>query len=199
MRILFLCKQYHIQHTPRRLVGQCPELRNEPHRWVRALASQRGAAGDILFDMRRHDLRDIVRQYPGGEPDLMIVWEPGYVPLPRGIEEAPFPVVACYSDWNLVQPHQAETLELYDHIFTDRPGVGILNRMGHQNVEFWPMWGHDPNASRLIPDVPKDWDIGMIGNLNADVQRERAPWLARVARLANRYRIRIAGGVYGDA
>ena len=38
----------------------------------------------------------------------------------------------------------------------------------------------------------------MIGNLSATVQRERAPWLARVARLADRCRVRIAGGVYGE-
>jgi tetratricopeptide (TPR) repeat protein len=38
----------------------------------------------------------------------------------------------------------------------------------------------------------------MIGNLSPVVQRERAPWLARVARLGDRYRIRIAGGVFGE-
>lgn len=38
----------------------------------------------------------------------------------------------------------------------------------------------------------------MIGNLNHDVQRERARWLYRLAKLGDRWRVRIAGGVYGD-
>ena len=71
--------------------------------------------------------------------------------------------------------------------------------MGYQSVEYWPMYGHDPVLSRVIPGVEKIWDIGMVGNLSATVQRERAPWLARVAQLAERYRVRIAGGVYGEA
>jgi tetratricopeptide (TPR) repeat protein len=89
-------------------------------------------------------------------------------------------------------------LGMFDYLFTDRRGVRILNRMGYDHAEFFPMWGHDPEFSRVMPGVEKTWDIGMIGNLNAQVQRERAPWLARVAQMADRYKVRIAGGVYGD-
>src|SRR5205823_5848206 len=38
-----------------------------------------------------------------------------------------------------------------------------------------------------------------VGSMNADVQTERAPWLARLARLSDRHRVLLAGGVYGDA
>ena len=58
---------------------------------------------------------------------------------------------------------------------------GLL--VGYENVEFWPMYSHDPVLSRVIPDVEKVWDIGMVGNLSAVVQRERAPWLASDIRI----------------
>lgn len=198
MRILFLCKHYHIANTPCRTVGVHPELRNGEHTWVRALAAPEAPARDLRFDLRTETLEDLLGRYPDGEPDVVLVWEPGYQSLPRGIDRSPVPVVACYSDWNLVNPSQRGMLETFDYLFTDRPGLRILEQMGFQNAEFFPMWGHDPGVSRVIPGVEKRWDIGMVGNLNAQVQRERAGWLARVARLAERYRVRIAGGVYGE-
>jgi hypothetical protein len=38
----------------------------------------------------------------------------------------------------------------------------------------------------------------MVGNLSTIVQRERAPWFAHVAALADRYRVRIPGGVFNE-
>lgn len=199
MRILFLCKQYHVANTPNRTVGVHPELRDRPHKWVRALATPEGLPRDICYDLRTDTIDDLVARYPGGPPDVILTWEPGYYGLPAGIHETDIPVVACYSDWNLVMPLSAGMLETFDYIFTDRRGVDILGRMGFEHVGFFPMWGHDPEFSRVMPEVEKVWDIGMLGNLNAQVQRERAPWLARVAQLSDRYRVRIAGGVYGEA
>jgi tetratricopeptide (TPR) repeat protein len=198
MRILMLCNFWHLRTSPVRTVGRHPDLTGGPHQWVRAVAARDASDKDVSFDPERDTVRDIAASCPGGYPDVMVVWEPGYQALPRGIEDAPFPVVACYSDWNLVMPLQSGTLGLYDHIFTDRRGVRVLNQMGYENAEFWPMWGHDPELSCVIPGVEQTWDIGMIGNLNHLVQRERAIWLARVGRLADRYRVRIAGGVFGE-
>lgn len=198
MRILFICNWWHVSKTPCRTIGAHPKLTSGPHEFVRAVGGGQDNGVDINFDLRQDTIADIAERFPGGPPDAAIVWEPGYQALPRGIEEAPFPVVACYSDWNLVMPSQAGMLAGYDFIFTDRPGVRILSQMGFENAEFWPMWGHDPAFSRRIPGVVKSWDIGMVGNLNADVQRERAVWLHRVARMADRYKVRIAGGLFGD-
>jgi tetratricopeptide (TPR) repeat protein len=198
MRILFLCNPWAISREPARLVGTHPDLRNGRHQWVRAVGGQPIIDSDISFDMRRDTLRDIARRFPGGPPDVAIVWAPGYQAVPIGIEDAPFPVVACYSDWPLVMPEQAGLLDAYDYIFTDRGGVRTLQQMGYEHVEFWPMYGHDPLLARMIPGVEKVWDIGLVGNLSPVVQRERAPWLARVARLADRYRVRIAGGVFNE-
>jgi len=61
------------------------------------------------------------------------------------------------------------------------------------------MWAHDPQRFRRIPGLERIWDVSMIGNLSADIQRERARWLHRLAKLGNRWKIRIAGGLYGDS
>jgi tetratricopeptide (TPR) repeat protein len=203
MRILFLCNQWAIMREPARLVGNHPELpgtreRVSRHQWFRAVGGSAVTSTDIPYDVRRDSVRAIAGRCPGGPPDVMIVWAPGYVGLPAGMEEAPFPIVACFSDWPLVMPGQAGLLDVYDYLFTDRGGVRTFQQMGLENVEYWPMYAHDPDLSRVIPGVEKAWDIGLVGNLSPVVQRDRAPWLARVARLADRYRVRIAGGVFNE-
>ena len=45
----------------------------------------------------------------------------------------------------------------------------------------------------------RDIDVLFVGNLNPTVQRERAPWLARLARLGRRWRVQIRTGIFGDA
>src|SRR5690349_9809506 len=120
MRILFLCNHWHVARTPCRTVGESPEFRTGKHQWVRAVASAETPPNVIRFDTGRHSIHDLAAHFPGGPPDVCIVWEPGYQALPMGIEEAPFPVVACYSDWNLVMQTQAGTLDWYDRIVTDR-------------------------------------------------------------------------------
>src|ERR1044071_6486992 len=123
MRILFMCKSWHIDRTPCRTVGTHPELKGGRHQWVRAVGGIEGMPADICFDPRRDTLRDIIRRCPGGDPDVLLIWEPSYQALPPGVAEAPFPVVACYSDWNLGMPAQVGMLDAYDYLFTDRPGV----------------------------------------------------------------------------
>src|SRR5688572_3961351 len=98
MRILFICNAWHTTGMPTRTVGVHPDLTHAPHQWVRAVATDKPADTDIGFDLQHDSLEAIAARYPGGEPDLAIVWEPGYQAMPRGIHAAPFPVVACYSD-----------------------------------------------------------------------------------------------------
>ena len=198
MKLLFLCSAKDAASTPCRAVGRAPELSVGPHEWVRATEGAADEPGVIGFRLQHDTIDDLLARVPGAAPEAIVVWQPGYQALPTGLDATPIPVVACYSDWNLVMPDQAGMLDAFDYLFTDRAGVRVLQAMGHGNAEFWPMWGHDPEFTTVLPGVPKHWDIGMIGNLNPVVQRERAPWLARVARLADRFRVRIAGGVHGE-
>jgi tetratricopeptide (TPR) repeat protein len=197
MRILFLCNQWHIKN---RLVSwlDSPELAAAGYEFIRCVGDSLAGEPDIGFDLCSDTIHDIAARIRGGPPDLMLIWEPGWLALPRAIEEAPFPVVALLSDWNLTIRPQAGMLEALDYIFTDRPGVEVIKRLGYERVEYWPMWGHDPRRFYLIPDAKKIWDVSMVGNLSHEVQRERARWLYRLAKLGDRWRIRVADGVYGE-
>lgn len=197
MRVLFLCNQWHVQ---KKLISWLdhPDLAAAGHEFIRCVADPLTREPDIGFDLCTHTIHDLAARVPGGAPDLMLVWEPGYQSLPQAIEEAAFPVVALLSDWNLVLRPQVGMLGAFDYVFTDRPGVEVVRRLGHERVEYWPMWGHDPRRFEWMPEVERVWDVTMIGNLNHDVQRERARWLYRLAKLGERRRVRIAGGVYGE-
>jgi len=197
MRVLFLCNAYHVA---KKLISwlDYPELKKEGHEFIRCYGDTLAREPDVGFDLCSHTIHDITARVPGGPPDLMLVWEPGWQALPQAIAEAPFPVVALLSDWNLVLRPQVGMLEAFDYIFTDRPGVQVIKNLGYEKAEYWPMWGHDPRRFRLIPGEERIWDVTMIGNLNPEVQRERARWLYRLAGLGDRWRIRIAGGVHGE-
>lgn len=198
MRVLFLCNQWHIK---KELVSwlSCPELAAAGHEFIRCVGDSSVSGPDIVtFDLAADDIHDIIARVPGEPPELILVWEPGWLALPQRIEEAPVPVVALLSDWNLVLRPQVGMLGAFDYIFTDRPGVQVIKNLGHSHVEYWPMWGHDPRRFQVIPGSERVWDITMIGNLSSDIQRERACWLYRLAKLSDRWRIRIAGGLYGE-
>jgi tetratricopeptide (TPR) repeat protein len=200
MRVLFLCNLYHIE---KKLVTwlDSPLLKDAGHEFIRCVGDPLAKGPDlpeVIFDLCEDTIHDIVKRIPGGPVDLMLVWEPGWQGLPQKIEEAPFPVVALFSDWNLTLRTQAGMLDAFDYIYTDRPGVDVVKRLGYDRVEYWPMWGHDPARFRVMPDVERIWDVTMIGNINPDIQRERAPWLYRLAKLGDKWKVRIAGNVFGD-
>jgi Flp pilus assembly protein TadD len=197
MRVLFYCNAYHVS---KKLVSwlDCPELAAAGHEFIRCYADPLARHPDVQVDLANDTIHDIVKRTPGGPPDLVLIWEPGWLALPKNIEASPVPVVALLSDWNLTLRPQIGMLDAFDYIFTDRPGVDVIKQLGCNHVAYWPMWGHDPRRFRVMPDEEKIWDITLVGNLNPEIQRERAQWLYRVAKLGERWRVRISGGVYGD-
>src|SRR5262249_9722175 len=49
------------------------------------------------------------------------------------------------------------------------------------------------------PQTPRDVDVLFIGNFHFGVQRERLRWLGRLGDLADRWRVALHTGVYGEA
>jgi hypothetical protein len=68
-------------------------------------------------------------------------------------------------------------------------------------VRYWCQYAHKRPFHRLWPDVGvRHIDIGFAGNLNPAVQRERAPWIERVRRLADRgVGVDVRSGIVGEA
>ncbi len=182
-----------------------PVTASEVQGFRRALARQEvllfswAPGADILYDPKSSTFQDILEQLPTGwKPDLVLFWSPEYHPIPIGLEQCPYPLVAALGDWNLGLWKICDTLRMFDHILTDKRGVQVLQRLGFANVSHAKLYGYDPALHRRLPDEPKLYDVGFIGNLNHAVQGQRAPWLRCLAQLSEKYRICIATGLYGE-
>lgn len=142
---------------------------------------------------------EIAEQYPRDwRPDAFVWWSPEYNAVPRDLENADCLTVGVFGDWNLGGQALQLIGGLFDVLIADGPGTERLRSLGFPRVNEAALWCYDPAIHRRLPAVERDIDILLIGNLNHDVQRARAPWLARVARLATRYRVLITCGVYGE-
>jgi tetratricopeptide (TPR) repeat protein len=155
---------------------------------------------DVAFDPAREPLETLWGRLPAGwQPDVLVWWSPEYAALPEGIERCPVPSAAVLGDWNLGVWATAPLLEAFDLVVTDRMGVQLLGPQLGVPVDAWPAFSFDPARHRREPAVERDIDVLFVGNMNHEVQHERAPWLARLARLGRRHRVVLASGVYGDA
>ena len=167
---------------------------------------------------------DIMAQCPSGwPPDVYIHWSPEYNPVPAGLEAADCLTVGVFGDWNLGGRAMRAVGGLFDALVADRAGCERLHNMGYAHVLHSLLWAFDPQKHRRLkgalagaegsaglPAIPaglpersgaetRDIDVLMIGNFNHAVQWERAPWLARVARLSRQYRVVVTSGLYDDA
>lgn len=154
---------------------------------------------NIQYDFATIHFDEILNRLPSGwEPDLVLFWSPEYQGIPTGIENCPYPLVAAVGDWNMGFRGIREILTAFDHLFTDRRGVEIFQKAGYSNVDHALLFGFDPQAHYRMTGIEKIYDVSIVGNLNHDVQRERTQWLGRIAKLSERYNVRILTGLYGE-
>jgi glycosyltransferase involved in cell wall biosynthesis len=140
----------------------------------------------------------LARLAPDWRPDLVVL-DLHYTVVPPALWAAPVPVVGLAADWNLLWHHYRRCLRRCDLVLTDAAGVDALAREGIAHARPANLFGCGRDfLDGPTPDGPRDIDVLFIGNLNAAVQRERLPWLARLAALADRWRVVIRTHVYGD-
>lgn len=157
------------------------------------------SSADIAFDPAHESLDVLWSRLPQGwRPDCLVWWSPEYSLVPDRIERCPVPSIAVLGDWNLGLWTTAPLLEAFDWVVTDACGVRLLGPQLSVPVDRWPSYSFDPRLHRRQPGVERDIDVLFVGNMNADVQIDRAAWLGRLARLAPRFRVLIAAGVYGE-
>jgi hypothetical protein len=130
----------------------------------------------------------------GWQPGVVALWLP-YTHVPAALWSAPVPLVGLATDYNLLWHGYRRCLPWCDLVLTDAPGVEALARDGVADARPANLFGCD----RLFlegpaPEGERDIDVLFVGNLNAAVQRERLPWLAR---LAGRWHVVIRTGVHG--
>ncbi|MEZ6035918.1 MAG: glycosyltransferase [Planctomycetota bacterium] len=145
-------------------------------------------AFDVAFDPSRGSWHELQHALPPGfTPDLVLLYWPDQEPLPAGIEQCPVPVVGVVSDYNLTLPYLVGLWPFFDVLLCDQNGVDLFQKLSFADVRYWCQYAHKRPFHKVWPDAgPRTIDVGFAGNLNPTVQRERAPWIERVRRLADR-------------
>jgi glycosyltransferase involved in cell wall biosynthesis/tetratricopeptide (TPR) repeat protein len=131
-------------------------------------------------------------------PDF-IVLNLGYNRIPNGLWAAPVPLVGLAMDWNLLFHSYRWRLRQCDLVLTDTTGVDILKKEGIEHVRAANLYGLGRTwLEEGAREEERTIDIAFVGNLHPAVQRERLPWLARLAMLADRRRVVIRQNTFGD-
>jgi hypothetical protein len=134
----------------------------------------------------------------GWQPDFIVLHVP-YTTIPACLWSAPVPLVGWAEDWNLLWHGYRRRLRHCDLILADSAGVEAFARQGISQARTVNLFGCKRAFLEAMPvDGPRDIDVLFVGNLHPAVQRERLPWLARLARLGQRWRVVIQTGVFGD-
>lgn len=126
---------------------------------------------------------------------MRVSW--AYLPLdPHSVASGE---AAALADWNILYSGYRLAAGRSSIAFADAGGLAALTADGLPNACFAHLYG----LPALPPKPPRsqsnrDIDILFIGNMNPAVQVERLPWVARLATLADRRRVVIASGVFGD-
>ncbi|MBI4611269.1 MAG: glycosyltransferase [Candidatus Rokubacteria bacterium] len=158
-----------------------------------------GPGADIPYGPSREPLEALFARLPAGwTPDALLWWALEYTVVPPDLCRAPMPSIALLNDWNFNLWGTAGVLGMFDLVLTDRPGARILPGLGYDHIEAWRAHSFDPTFHRRLAGIPRDIDILFVGNLNGEIYRERCRYVARLASLADQYRVAIAGGVHGE-
>jgi tetratricopeptide (TPR) repeat protein len=157
------------------------------------------AAGDTDLTVGPQDTWEQVaaRLPPGWRPDFLAL-RLDYTTVPEGLWSAPLLLVGLAADWTLLWHHYRRCLRRCDLVLTDAPGVAALARDGLPHARAANLFGCErADLEADGPEGPRDIDVLFVGNLQPAVQRERLPWLARLAALAGRWKVVVRTGVFG--
>ena len=142
------------------------------------------AAGD--------DWEAVQARLPAGwEPDFLVL-NFGYTCVPACLWSAPLPLVGLAQDWPLLWHYYRRRLRQCELVLTDTLGVETLHREGICHARAANLFGCDRSyLEGPWPQTPRSIDVLFAGNFNPAVQRQRLPWLARLARLTDHRRSRL--------
>jgi hypothetical protein len=153
---------------------------------------------DLYYDIQTDTIASFLARLTGPQPDFLVWWDGVYQAIPPGIESCPIPTVLIPGDWNLRLSTLWPYLGQFDHVLADKALLQWMEKGGYSHGVFWPGFSFEPLKHRLLPDLERIYDLTFVGNLNHYVQRQRGFLLERLARLSDRYRVQICGGVYGE-
>src|SRR5262249_25085856 len=124
-------------------------------------------------------------------PDL-VVFDLAYHTLPPWLGPAPVPLVALAADAQLQFHWLRRLLPRCEGVLADPRPVERLHRAGIHHARAANLFGVEQDflaAPLPAVDAPRDIDVLFVGNWSPAVQRERLPWLGRLARLRSRWNV----------
>jgi glycosyltransferase involved in cell wall biosynthesis/tetratricopeptide (TPR) repeat protein len=141
----------------------------------------------------------IAARFPAGwQPDFLALFLE-YRVIPQAVWNAPIPIIGLAGDWNLLWHHYRHVLPRCDLVFTDRLGVETLAKAGVTHARSGCVYGSGRQFLEDHPEgEPRPIDVLFVGSFHAAIQSERLRWLARLAKLGDRWNVRIAAGVFGE-
>lgn len=141
------------------------------------------------------DFKKVLERLPcGWMPDICLLWMIEWNLLPRGIEHAPFPTVACMFDWDYDIPYSRTCIESVDlTIVTGDHDKEAVKALGANNVEAFFFAGVmrefiDPHPKKM---KDRQLDILYTSWIDDSVQPGRSDWIYRLCSLSDRYNIHI--------
>jgi glycosyltransferase involved in cell wall biosynthesis/predicted Zn-dependent protease/predicted O-methyltransferase YrrM len=133
----------------------------------------------------------------GSTPPDFLVLDLPYQCLPPWLLSAPLPVVGLVGDGSLLW-HGVRRLSL-DLILCDEPTAEHFRQQGIEHVRPAILYGIERAFVETGPlDGDRPIDILFVGNLHPWIHRARSPWLARLAKLGERWKVHITSGPRHD-
>jgi len=155
----------------------------------------RGRA-DMLLSWHDSWDRAFARLPSGWRPEFVAV-STARTALPPWLFTCPVPLIALATHSAESWTAHRQLLPLFDLVLADAPSADALHRTGMGHVRAAPLFGLDRDFLVPVPEIPRDIDVLFLGSLDPIWRAERLPWLARVAALADRYRVHIDSAVTG--
>ena len=145
----------------------------------------------------------VCTRFPAGwKPDLIALFLP-YTHVPEGLWAAPIPIIGLAPDWQLTWHYLRRRARCCDLVLTDAAGVDAFRKDGVAQARVANLHGCGDDFLAMTADdaatPARDIDVLFVGNLNAAVQRDRLPWLQRLARLGPRWRVVVRTAVSPEA
>lgn len=134
---------------------------------------------------------------PEWTPDL-IVLHLAYAQIPAGLWAAPVPLVGWAADAPWLMSAYRHSFPALDLVLTDATTAARCQRLGWDHVHPALLWGLEAQDLEETEAAERDIDLLVVGNCHPAVQRERLPWLGRLATLAERHRVEFHTGVFGS-
>jgi len=131
---------------------------------------------NIPFDVA---LDDVLKVCPSS-PSWIFHFESGLPLLPQGLEKAEIPTVCFQADTYAFTGKRIRWSYLFDHVAVFHPGYDrLFARAGHPGAFLLP---HAVRRELFDgPELPRDFELGWVGQTSGPVYRRRAKWLPRLA------------------